>query len=575
MAKRLTRRKRKAGQESAVAAAWRASRGGLAAVVFFGAFVNILKFAMPLYLLQVLDRVPASRSTETLLLLTLMALAAVAAGFTLDMVRRRMLSRWGYWAERRFGPELVRRGLADGVATGDFDVDRGLSDLAKVRSFASRSLVGWLDLVWAPVFVLGVFLIHTYLGVLMLVAMLLLILIGMVQDWLSSEPRRASSQAYREANEVVSVASRNRESVGALGMSDSLAERWNETSRGRLAERERLDDLWHLFRVVARALSQFLRIGMIGLGMWLVLRGELTLGAIFAARVMAGFGFVLVEGAVRSFRSLTDARRAYVGLRNALEVDPAAETGLHPGTDGAALRVDKITHRHPGQRMDLFKRLSFEVRPGEMILISGPGGSGKTSLSRLLVGLNAPRFGKVFLGDTEVASLSAQDRARLIGFLPQHTEIFEGTVRENIARMGEGDLSEVVKAAKLAGIHDFILELPEGYDTSLSPDTFDQLSGSQRKRIAIARAFYSAPRLVLLDEPSANLDSPSRRTMESGLRELKEAGSIVVVTQSVQSSQLARMADKYLDLEDGTASYSEAGSPPAKGKRDTGLRSVK
>ena len=575
MATKRHKRLRRAGQETPITAAWRASIWGLAAVIFFGAFVNILKFAMPLYLLQVLDRIPASRSTETLLLLTVMAVVAVAAGFTLDVFRRRMLSRWGYWSVRRVGPVIVRRGLAEGAATGDFDVDRGLSDLTKVRIFVSKSLVGWLDLIWVPVFMLGVYLIHPYLGIMALAAVLLVVLLGVVQELLSSEPRRASGQAYREAETIVSTAARNRESVGAFGMSDSLASRWNETARGRLAERERLDDLWHLFRTVARALSQFLRIGMIGLGMWLVLRGELTLGAIFAARIIAGFGFVLVENAVRSYRSLTEAQRAYLNLRTVLEAAPTAAPDVHPGTYQAALRIDEVTHRHPRQRKDLFKRLSLTVKPGEMLLVSGAGGTGKTTLSRLLVGLAPPRFGKVFLGDTEVATLSSEDRARLIGFLPQHTEIFAGTVRENIARMGEGSIVEVVKAAQLAGIHDFILGLPEGYDTKLIPDTFDQLSGSQRKRIAIARAFYSSPRLVLMDEPSANLDSPSRRIMEAGLRQLKEAGSIVVVTQSVRSSQLERMADKHLELEDGRFDYTEAGSASARRKGKSGLRSVK
>lgn len=564
---------RTAGEETALAAAWRASAPGLAAVVVFGAAVNLLKFAMPLYLLQVLDRIPASRSVETLALLTLMALAALAAGAALDIVRRRMLTHWGYWIERRFGPELVARGLGGGASAGRPDLDAALSDLARIRAFVTRSLAAWLDVAWVPVFLIGVALVHPWLGGLALAACLALVALAVVQDAVSVEPRRASGAAGRDAEALLAVADRHRESVGALGMSRALAERWSSAAAGRLAERERLDRDRALFRGLMRALGQAMRLGMIGLGMWLFLRGELTLGGVFAARVMAGFGFSVVEGAARSSRALGAARRGHAAVRAALAVTLAPAPDLHPGTDRAALRVEDVTHRHPGQRRDLFRRLSLRVAPGEMLLISGEGGMGKTTLAHLIVGLDPPRHGRVFLGDTDVATLGPEDRARLIGYLPQHVELFAGTVRENIAGMERGSLVDVTDAARLAGVHDLILGLPEGYDTPLSPETFDRLSGSQRKRIAIARAFHGAPRLVLLDEPWANLDAPSRKIVEAGLRHLKAAGAIVVVTQSYRSGSLHRLADSHLILDTDGFGF----APPAEAERPTpgALRSVK
>jgi len=234
-----------------------------------------------------------------------------------------------------------------------------------------------------------------------------------------------------------------------------------------------------------------------------------------------------------------------------------------------------VTHRHPGQRLPLFKALSLEADLGELLLISGEGGAGKTTLTKLIVGLNTPRYGKVFLGDTEIAALTPGQRAKLIGYMTQHTEIFAGTVRENIARMSEGTLADVTQAAKLAGIHDFILSLPHGYETPLIADTFDQLSGSQRKRIALARAFYGNPRLLVLDEPSANLDSRSRRHMESSLQALKDSGTILVVTQSVKSSQLGKMADKHLTLEGSSFDIREADEMPRKRRGSADLRRIK
>lgn len=568
-------KKRKAGQETIVTAAWRASRPGLAAVVFFSAFVNILKFAMPIYLLQVLDRVPASRSAETLFLLTLMAIAAIAFAIALDIVRRRMLARWGIWIERRFGRELVRRGLLEGVAGGDFYVDRELANLAKLRNFVSRNLAGWFDLIWVPAFFVVTFFVHPYLGLMALGGVAILLILGVLQTRLSAEPFEASSSAHRKADDLVNEASRNRESVGALGMAGTLADRWNDTESGRLAERERIDSLWLIFRTLMRALRLLLGIGLIATGIWLMLRDEISLGSIFAARITALFGYGLCEAAIRNFRGLTETCRIYAKLKRVLETTAPSETEVHPGTGSAALKLDDVTHRHSGHRQDLFKRLSVEVAPGELLLVNGEGGVGKTTLVRMIVGSAKPRYGKVFLGDTEVASLPATERNRLIGYLPQHTEIFAGTVRQNIARMDEGSLAEVSKAAQLVGIHDFILGLPEGYDTELIADTFDRLSGSQRKRIALARAIYQSPRLLVLDEPVANLDSPSRRIVEGALRQLKEEGAIVVVTQSVRSAQFERMADKYIDLKGSSFSISSAKEGASEAGRKAALRSVK
>ncbi len=551
---------------------WRSSRIGLFSVFFFGAFVNLLKFAMPLYLLQVLDRVPASRSVETLILITMIVIVAITAGAIVDAIRRRMLARWGIWIERRLAPELVRRGFSNGVEA-DFQIERLLRHAQKLRVFAARRAVNWFDIIWAPAFVLGTFLVHPYLGLLSSAAIALVIIVNIIGSRVSAEARRSSSVAHREATNLVDVASRNRESVGALGMSENLASRWIETSDGRLTERERIETHRQILLTVLSALKKFVSIGMIGLGMWLVVLDQLTLGGIFAARVMSGFAYNLVSTATRGFRDLIEARGSYVSVRQVLEAPLPKETEVHPRTASSSLRFQSVTHRYSGQRADLYRRLSFELNPGQLLLVRGRGGVGKSTLSRLAVGLTKPRFGKVFLGDTEIVSLPDKTRNEIVGFLPQHTEIFSGTVRENIARLRDGPLDEVVKAAKLAGIHDFILELKHGYETQLVPDTFDQFSGSQRKRIALARSLYKSPRLLVLDEPSANLDSPSRRFMEASIQEMRDQGAIVIVTQSIRSSRLERMADKHLELADGTFTITDKEDMPKKDMRK--LRRVK
>lgn len=568
-------RRKKAGQDTALTAAWRVSRGGLVAIVIFTAFINLLKFATPLYLLQVLDRVPESRSVETLVMLTVITLVAVACGLALELVRRRMFTRWGVWIEDRFGPQIVHRALSDTSSRRAIDPERALSDVAKLRAFVTNRAASWLDIVWAPIFILGVYLIHPLLGTVTIIGVGLLIVLALLQEWTVRDSRRASSDAYRQTGDLIVSAERNKESVRAHSMARNLTQRWTRTASGRLAEREQIESRVSVFHTLMRGLGEFVRIGMIAFGVLLVLSQSMTLGGIFAARVMAGFGFRLVERAVQNWRSLRDAIRAYKNLKDYLSDTDEAGTSVLPGTVEAPLVLDLVSFRYSGQREDIFRRLSLELAPGELLLVTGTATTGKSTLSRLLVGLLEPRFGQIRLGDVEIWRLPDAIRSDLIGYLPQHTELFTGTVRENIARMGDGHMQDVVEATKMVGIHELIVHLPQGYDTEIS-DGVHGLSGSERKRIALARAIYRRPRLIVLDEPSANLDSPSRRLMEAALKELKAAGCTIVVTQAIHSNQIHRIADKYLILGGRTPEYAEA-EPRSREKKDrkANLRSVK
>jgi ATP-binding cassette subfamily C protein len=370
-------------------------------------------------------------------------------------------------------------------------------------------------------------------------------------------------------------AERHRESVGALSMASNLTERWRQASSGRLTERERIEARQAVFQALIRGLGQFLRIGMIAVGVWLVITNGLTVGGIFAARVMAGFGYTLVERAMRNWRSLRDALAAYGNLKQQLRQDNPSQPSLLPGTKEAPLVLDSVSFRYPGQRQDVFRRLSFALEPGELLMITGGAGTGKSTLSRLLVGLAYPRAGWVRLGDIELTRLPVEVRADLIGYLPQHTELLDGTIRENIARMGSSSIDKVVEAAKLVGIHDVIVGLPDGYDTPINSASIG-LSGSERKRIALARAILNRPRLIVLDEPSANLDSPSRRVMEAALKQLKLEGASIVATQAIESTQLARIADKFLTLGGATPELTRADGRESRKLREVpNLRSVK
>ena len=527
--------------------AWRASRGGLVALAFFSAFINLLKFATPLYLLQVLDRIPASRSVETLIMLTIMTLLAVTAGLALEAVRRRMLTRWGTWIEQQFGARLFQRGLMAGSIGRSLTVQQSLSDLARLRTFVMNSAAPWMDVLWAPVFIFGVYLVHPVFGAIGLVAVVLLVLLGVVQEALTRAPRRASRHASNDAGEIILAAERNIETVGALTMTPNLMDRWWRTTIARHNERDRSEARLALFGFLMKGLGQCTRIGVIGIGIWLFLQNSLTLGGIFAGRVMLGFGYGLVERAVRNWRGLRDAATAYQHVKEQLAAEDWPSPSVADATAKASLTLDQVSFRYLDQRDYIIRKLSLTLEPGEVLLVTGTATTGKTTLSRLLVGLLEPRYGQVRLGDIELTRLPAEMRAHLIGYLPQHTELFRGTVRENIARMGAGRFEDIVSAAKLVDIHDMIIQLPQGYDTEIHAEAVG-LSGSERKRIALARAIYGRPRVLVLDEPAANLDRPSRRAMEAAVVELKKRGCSIVITQAIQSTRLSSIAEKFLIL---------------------------
>ncbi len=525
--------------------AWQDSLGGIVAVLSFGAFINLLKFTMPLYTLQVLDRIPGSHSVETLVMLTLIAVPAVLSGVALEAVRSRMFGTWGGWIERRFGPMLVSAGFRGGVDRGAVIADEGLKDLRTLRGFVESAAAPLLDLMWTPFFIFAVYLIHPYLCVVMSGAMVLRLLVALLQEVLIREPRRAAGSARDEARDIVSNARRQVDTVAALGMAGNLTRRWRESLSSRQVERGRAAPPRGLTSALAQGLYRSLYVGGMGLGVWLLILGELTIGGVIAGNIILRFGFRLVDRGARRWRMLTRATAAYRRLKERLDgIAPSVASAGEADLD-APLRIEGVSYRYPGGREAVLKRLDLNLQRGELLSVMGPSGSGKSTLAQLLVGRLQPRHGQILLGNVAVARLPESVRSRAVGYLAQEGALFDGSVRENIARMGRGDLDAVIDAARLAGVHELVVRLPQGYDTPLD-NAASGLSVGQKKRIALARAFYGRPRLVVLDEPEAALDRQSRRVLKQALQTLRAGGATLVIT--TQSGSLARSADRALIL---------------------------
>lgn len=545
--------------------AWKASARGISAIFVFGAFINLLKFAMPLYTLQILDRIPDSRSIETLLMLTVIALLAIISGVSLEAIRSRMLVSWAGWMKRRFGPYLVHVGITGARDNETQSATRSLDHLQSIRSFIENSAASVMDVVWAPVFIFVVFMIHPIFGVLMIVALGLRFMLGILQHRVTRPSRQLWTSASRDAQELVDSAERNAESIGAHHMAHSLSNRWLANMKTKLKERERSQSHGSLFGALNKGLYRCLYVAGMGIGVWLVVQNTLTIGGVIAVNIIMRFGFRLVDRGIRRWGSFSKARKAYYKLTEQMEKAAQAVTVSLTEEDLAApLVLERVSFRYPQQPDSILRRVDLTVERGELLSVVGPNAQGKTTFSRLVTGLIAPRAGHIRLGDVEVSRIPANMLNGVIGYMPQEARLFKGTIRDNITSMQENDISDVLDAAKLAGIHDRILKLPDSYDTEVDENT-PLLSAGERRCVTLARAFYNRPRLIVLDEPTSNMDRAARDHVTSSLEELKRSGSTIIVTS--QSNRFARISDQTFRI--GKTQRGNSTNPSAGNGSDT------
>ena len=526
--------------------AWRKSYPGLAAIGVFSIFINLLKLAAPLYILQILDRVISSRSLETLFMLTLITLVAIATGVTLEAIRRRLFMHWGNWIEHSFGPALFAGGLQK-AHLKEGNSSKVLRDMGKVRSFvAGQGLVAWLDVIWAPLFIAIIFLISPLLGSIVLIGGLVALTLGTTNELITRDSRNATFKAGKNDRDLVASAEHNHENIGSLNTVRNLAQRWSHSAFVRLDEGMRARAINVYFAAGIRFVGRLVRIGVLGAGITLVISDEtFTLGSVIAANVLGRTAYSLIQSAMLRWREMIVARRAYQNVKTSLRNLDTPRVSRPSPTTPVSLSFEDVGYRYPHQASSVLRGIDVRIAPGELLCVIGPSASGKSTFCRLAAGLIAPRSGKVSLGEVSVYRLQQNSSRREIGYLPQDITLFPGSVRHNIASMAEGDMDLVIEAAGLAGIHNAILNLPDGYDTEIT-DKEPLLSTGQRKALAVARAFYGAPPLIVLDEPFPHLDALSRSTIMSSIMQLKSRGSVIVF--STQTLEMAKVADKAITI---------------------------
>jgi ATP-binding cassette subfamily C protein/ATP-binding cassette subfamily C exporter for protease/lipase/ATP-binding cassette subfamily C protein EexD len=518
-------------------------------VAVFSFVINALMLATPLYMLQVMDRVLRSGKVETLLLLTLIATAAVLIMSVLDTLRGSIAMRTGSWINEKLGPVYLESSCRAQVR-GDYASTETLRDLNYLQGFvATQGMAAFFDSPWVPIFVVCIWYLHPYLGMIALGSAFLLLLISFFTEWMTHEPNQTAEETEIEIMRLADITIRNAEVVQSMGMMPVLAERWRKLNGAATAATHAAGDASGYALTVSKFLRAFVQIAILGMGAWLVVDNLITPGAMIAAAILLGRALAPVETAIAGWTSFVSARLAYKRLKEHIEeYPPERRRTLLPNPVGQ-LTVENVSYSVPDAGHTILKDVSFHAMPGEVLAIVGPSGAGKSTLCRLLVGLNEPSAGRIRLDDSNIQHWDRQQLGALVGYLPQDVELFPGTLHENISRMRPARDDEVVAAARLAHVHEMIQRLPMSYETLIGNGGV-RLSGGQRQRVGLARAVFGRPHLVVLDEPNANLDQAGEAALAKSLRDLKARGSVVVVVGH-RPSTLAQ-ADKLLVLQNGS-----------------------
>ena len=519
-----------------------AARSPLAIAGLISFAISVLMLAVPIFSLQVFDRVLGSGSRDTLIALVLITGLALMALGLLETVRTAVLARLSTRLGARLSPPL----LAAGAQAGD--PGQGLRDLTQLRqTMSGPALTAIFDAPWLPIALTLVWLLHPVLGYFGLVSALLLTVLAVMGDVVARRRLKDANVLSPKAQRQVDALGRQREVVTAMGILPNLQARFAKLHDQVLVLQQHAYERGGMVSGIARSSRLMIQAGVMALGALLVLRGELTSGGMIASSILLSRALAPIEQMLSGWRSLVQASECWQRLKVLLAHAPAGMHALPLPPPAGAVTLDRITFNV--DERPVLRACTLYIEAGEFLGIVGPSGAGKSTLCRLMVGVLTPSAGTVRLDGVDIATQSRAVLGPHVGYLPQHTGLFAGTVAENIARMApDPDPERVVAAAQAAGVHELILRLPRGYDTPLG-DEGAPLSAGQRQRLGLARTIYGEPKFVILDEPNAHLDGAGEQALANALAVLKEhRATVVLVTHRLN---ILRHADRILVMENG------------------------
>lgn len=503
----------------------------LVGIVVFSALGNILMMTGALYMLEVYDRVLPSRSIPTLVALSLVALLLFAVQGAFDFIRARILVRIGSHLDESVGPRVFDTLTRMPQRVGPRgDGMQAMRDLDSIRGFLSGGGPNaFLDLPWLPFYLALIFMFHWILGVTAVVGTVALVCMTILTELMTGNTMKKVTAAGGQRSAIADASRRNSEVLNAMGMGERLGARYRKLSGSFIDNQTLVSDVAGGLGAISKTLRMVLQSAMLGVGAWLVINNEASGGIMIAGSILVGRALAPVDLAISQWKTFVSARQGWHRLSETFAKLPPDGERITLPEPKQSLKVEGLGVVEPGGKRVLIRDVTFELQAGSGMAVIGPSGSGKSTLSRALVGAWLPAAGRVRIDGAALDQWPREQIGRQIGYLPQDVELFAGSIAENISRLeAETDSEAVIAAARAAGVHDMILNFPDGYQTQIG-ENGAVLSAGQRQRIALARALYRDPFLVVLDEPNSNLDSEGDKALMAAITSVRKRGGVVVV----------------------------------------------
>jgi ATP-binding cassette subfamily C protein EexD len=516
--------------ENSLQAALKACKSSFISVGFFSLFINALMLVPTFYMLQVYGRVVTSGSISTLVMLTIIMTVLMITMGALELVRSRIMVRVSSKLDILLSRDLYRASFKRALDSGGMDSSaQALNDLTGLRQFMTgNGLFAFFDAPWLPIYIAVMFMFHPWYGWMAIVCAIILVIFAILNEKMTGTTLAAANKENIAASLYTNKNLRNAEVIESMGMLNTLIDRWAHRQKKVLTLQSIASDKGGLMSNISKTFRMLVQSLILGLGAYLAVNHEINAGLVIAGSVLLGRALAPLDLIIGSWKGFISARSQYSRLNEILDKQEAeAERMPLPAPKGDVL-VENLIISAPGSSSPIIKGISFSVPAGQVVGIIGPSASGKSTLARALMGIWKPQHGVVRLDGADIANWDKNELGPHVGYLPQDIELFEGSISENIARFADIDANEVIRAARIAGVHEMILLLPEGYDTVIGSDGVN-LSGGQRQRIGLARALYGSPRLIILDEPNSNLDDTGEQALAQAIMHMKDSGSTIFV----------------------------------------------